>query len=189
MVKNKKCNRCGCTKALELFPRNGKYYRNQCKLCLRKYHQEYNTRPEVRQRDKERRATLEFKARKRAATKREYAAIKADPVRAEAKRKGTRVRLRKRYATDPEYRRKKLEQSRGRDMRAYDKMRRARDTKKISARKRLQEAVKAGRVVRPGRCEECGKKGKTTGHHEDYTKALVVEWLCTTCHGKQHQLA
>jgi hypothetical protein len=36
-------------------------------------------------------------------------------------------------------------------------------------------------------CEKCGSV-KSEMHHQDYTKPLLVEWLCRTCHLNLHKL-
>lgn len=56
--------------------------------------------------------------------------------------------------------------------------------------KRRAEAIAAGAekkglIKKPDKCNRC--KINTIHlekHHEDYSKPLVVEWLCTPCHGK-----
>ena len=50
------------------------------------------------------------------------------------------------------------------------------------ARRAVAQAVKTGRLVRPDSCSECGQLAKVPGHHEDYWRLLVVQWLCPTCH-------
>lgn len=55
---------------------------------------------------------------------------------------------------------------------------------KVRARKALNHAVAAGRIV-PQPCEKCGAE-PAQGHHEDYSKPLEVEWLCAGCHSKLH---
>lgn len=61
-------------------------------------------------------------------------------------------------------------------------------TQKTAARNILNAAVRSGEVVRPEICEDCGKKKKITGHHEDYLKPLHVQWLCHLCHAALHRL-
>ena len=49
----------------------------------------------------------------------------------------------------------------------------------------LRNAIKRGDIQR-GPCSECGKPG-AHGHHEDYSKPLVVTWLCHLCHIEHHR--
>lgn len=59
----------------------------------------------------------------------------------------------------------------------------------------VHRAIKAGRLVRPDRCERCGedpgkaKDGRplVQAHHEDYSRPLEVRWLCTLCHALEHR--
>lgn len=59
-------------------------------------------------------------------------------------------------------------------------------TDQVVARRVLNSAVRSGSVKRPCRCEECGRSRPVHGHHRDYSKPLVVNWLCSECHGRQH---
>jgi hypothetical protein len=43
-------------------------------------------------------------------------------------------------------------------------------------------AIKKGRIVRPNRCEGCGKACKPDGAHYDYSQPFNVRWLCRSCH-------
>lgn len=56
---------------------------------------------------------------------------------------------------------------------------------KTIARNKLNQAVKAGHVVR-GNCSSCGTDKDVEGHHHDYGQPLDVEWLCRPCHKKVH---
>ena len=51
----------------------------------------------------------------------------------------------------------------------------------------LCAAVKSGKILRPKRCSRCGARAKVHGHHEDYSKPLAVEWLCSPCHREHHR--
>lgn len=57
---------------------------------------------------------------------------------------------------------------------------------KALAHSRLWHAIQDGKIVRKTKCEECGSTEKIHAHHEDYSKALDVIWLCVPCHGKRH---
>lgn len=57
-----------------------------------------------------------------------------------------------------------------------------------SAQIAVSNAVRDGLLVKPNSCECCGGNEKIEGHHDDYTKKLIVRWLCETCHKKWHKL-
>lgn len=67
--------------------------------------------------------------------------------------------------------------------RAYEE----RHPEKTEARKLLSAAVRRGEIVKPEECEGCGQTKRLQAHHEDYSKPLVVQWLCSLCHGMQHR--
>lgn len=48
----------------------------------------------------------------------------------------------------------------------------------------IARAVKEGILVRPSKCEKCGKTCKPEGHHPDYNEPFKVKWLCHKCHSK-----
>lgn len=50
----------------------------------------------------------------------------------------------------------------------------------------VQAAVKAGTLVRPIVCPQCGRPGTIHSHHEDYMDPLNVMWLCPKCHKQRH---
>jgi ribosomal protein S27AE len=59
---------------------------------------------------------------------------------------------------------------------------------KYAAYRIYWKAVKDGVLVRPDTCSRCGRrpKGAVEGHHADYSKPLVVEWVCKSCHAAIH---
>jgi len=56
--------------------------------------------------------------------------------------------------------------------------------KKCEAHWKLNDALEAGKVIKPLHCSKCGSGRKILGHHEDYELPLEVEWLCYSCHKK-----
>lgn len=58
-------------------------------------------------------------------------------------------------------------------------------TEKYKARYKLRNAVWQGKIIKLP-CEVCGDK-RSQGHHEDYTKALEVKWLCDKHHKALHR--
>jgi len=58
------------------------------------------------------------------------------------------------------------------------------------ARRVTRTAINRGILVRPCRCQKCGKlpsprkdgKSAIQCHHPDYSDPLHVEWLCSPCH-------
>lgn len=57
-------------------------------------------------------------------------------------------------------------------------------TKARSAQSLLAYHVKAGNIIRPCNCEECGKTARIEGAHRNYDEPLNVRWLCRSCHVK-----
>ncbi len=48
--------------------------------------------------------------------------------------------------------------------------------------------VGQGNIKKPDRCSRCRRVGQLNAHHEDYSKPLVVKWLCSICHGLEHRI-
>lgn len=56
-----------------------------------------------------------------------------------------------------------------------------------SAQNAVAKAVRSGKLVRPEKCEECGKECKPGAYHLDPLKKLDVLWLCYRCQGKRRR--
>lgn len=65
---------------------------------------------------------------------------------------------------------------------------RRRNKLKSNAHRIAALAVKSGILKPKKRCEDCNKRRKLSKHHEDHSKPLQVEWLCSKCHGKRHRI-
>jgi len=50
----------------------------------------------------------------------------------------------------------------------------------------IYKALKAGRLVRPLKCDRCRTRCYPDAHHFDYIKRLEVKWLCRKCHSNEH---
>jgi len=55
------------------------------------------------------------------------------------------------------------------------------------ARVVVNKAICDGRLSRPDACDLCHRADRPIeGHHRDYSKPLVVDWLCARCHAAIH---
>lgn len=59
---------------------------------------------------------------------------------------------------------------------------------KVKAHKKVMNALRSGKLLRPTHCEICGKECKPEAHHWDYSKPLDVLWCCRICHNFIHTL-
>jgi len=66
----------------------------------------------------------------------------------------------------------------------YHRQAAARFPERVRAYKKVQYAIRVGKLTRPTNCPECGVGTRLHAHHEDYGKPLDVKWLCALCHGK-----
>ncbi len=66
----------------------------------------------------------------------------------------------------------------------HDQKYRQLNPEKIKARSAVSHAIRDGKLIRPSHCESCSKKRFAEAHHKDYSKPLIVNWLCKECHKK-----
>lgn len=50
----------------------------------------------------------------------------------------------------------------------------------------VSNAIRDGKIIKLP-CEECGRKD-SEAHHEDYSKPLMIKWLCRKHHGEIHRM-
>lgn len=114
-------------------------------------------------------------------------------VRRDADLEGHRARDRKRYYEQE----KRRQQAR----RAYENA--SAEKKRFYKRKwaldnmvardchvKIGNAVSQGRLSKPDQCSRCGESTPSRrlhAHHEDYSKPLEIEWICSKCHGMEHR--
>lgn len=82
------------------------------------------------------------------------------------------------YSEKTEYQKKAIRRS----TQAYKR----RNPHKNRAHKRVYDAIKSGRLVRPTSCEICKEHGLIHAHHDDYSKPLDVKFICRSCHVQLH---
>ena len=63
---------------------------------------------------------------------------------------------------------------------------RKRNPKKTKAHAIVARAIRSGNLVKMP-CEECGSDKDIHAHHNDYSKALNINWLCSSCHTLWHK--
>ena len=56
---------------------------------------------------------------------------------------------------------------------------------KATARAYAREYLKRGKITKQP-CEDCGNI-ESEIHHSDYSKPLLITWLCRSCHLKRHK--
>ena len=61
-------------------------------------------------------------------------------------------------------------------------------TPKRLARKRVENALRYGRLTKPDLCEGCLSRRAKVAHHVTYeASGLDIVWLCRSCHTHEHK--
>lgn len=50
----------------------------------------------------------------------------------------------------------------------------------------ISNLIRDGKIFKKP-CEKCGAIKNIQAHHNDYTKPLIINWLCTKHHGEHHR--
>lgn len=50
--------------------------------------------------------------------------------------------------------------------------------------RQLRYKINKGEIIRPSKCEQCGKESKIEAAHYNYDEPYRVRWLCRSCHAK-----
>jgi hypothetical protein len=62
-----------------------------------------------------------------------------------------------------------------------------RNPEKHAAHIQVENALRAGILIKPASCEICDIVAPLHAHHVDYSDPLLVVWLCTKCHKDVHR--
>jgi hypothetical protein len=60
--------------------------------------------------------------------------------------------------------------------------------RRFPGRVRAQQQARRAGAMPPTCCENCGLARRVERHHHDYTRPLVVIWLCKPCHALADKL-
>jgi len=166
----KRCSKCGEYKALDDF-----YHKSaardgltaQCKGCISAHQKQYREANAELLRDKSRSQYLVHRDARRASMRAYY------------------LQNKERWY---EYVRRRRSTKEGRLAKNQESAKwREANPEKYTAQYQLNNAIKLGKVERPGVCSLCGKASdRIHGHHPDYSKPLEVIWLCESCHKVVH---
>lgn len=107
--------------------------------------------------------------------------------------KYTREYRRNRLRTDPVFREQQRKEGREKYYRNKDKYlernKKVMQTPEGKARMFIYHAIRCGYIKRPDKCSKCKQSCKPQAHHHSgYKNPLKVQWLCSFCHGKKHQI-
>jgi len=51
----------------------------------------------------------------------------------------------------------------------------------------IGNAIARNEIIKPDNCSICNSTKKIESHHDDYTKPLLIRWLCEKCHKEWHR--
>ena len=69
----------------------------------------------------------------------------------------------------------------------YTKQYRKDNKRKGQVHKIIRNRIISGKLKRPKICPVCHRTGLVVAHHDDYSKPLIIEWMCVSCHLLLHR--
>lgn len=171
----KKCTGCGVEKEVTSFARRKdrkEGYRTRCNDCINEKRRERfeNLEKYKQKREREKKYYNSHREKLNEAQKKYYENL------TEEKKQKLAEKKRIYFRNSQEQKKKK-----------YEYLRNIYDKKKIYANIQIYEALQSGKIIKPSRCQICGKEKTLDGHHHDYDKPLDVIWVCRKCHMKIHK--
>ncbi len=168
-MQTKTCSKCRLLKPRDCFYPDKKRkdgLRPWCKSCSETAQKEYRNRPETKELEHKQYRTLTYRiaGRLRQRKHRQKPSVRLSEIKSGKARMATQMD-------------KMIE---------YNKSAYKKNPKKFVARRILNNAVNAGKIIKPNLCQQCHSVRRIHGHHDDYNKPLEVKWLCTYCHGRLH---
>ncbi len=175
------CNHCRIEKPTSEFHRLHDGFAPKCKQCIREYQREYNRRPEIKERDSERKKVERAeKPWLELGRQRRYLATD------NGRRKHSEIS--KRYRQTKKYKIRAAKYSVCETRLKYRAEYAIKYPDRIKARYELNKAISRKAITRAKICEKCGGVGRIEGHHYlgyDPIHWFEVHWLCTSCHAKE----
>jgi hypothetical protein len=177
------CKECGIEKNESEFFKHRNSFQGKCKLCRREQIKKLEKNNPEKYKKKERERNLIRNATNERKLWREK--------NREKNEKNIALQCRK-YRTENKenlYEKAKLWREKNKEKYCQSiKRHHEQNPHKRRARQRLFYHIKKGNMTRPNFCSKCNKECIPEAHHEDYTKALDVKWLCRSCHGYEHRI-
>ena len=177
----KKCSKCGVEKSEDEFHKDKRRSRGvvySCKKCQSKYAKLW--RLKNLERTRECSAQWYIKNKKRASTTSKKYYVKNKNIILK-KTKKYREKNRDKSARWS----KKWRENNKERRRLYSKEWRKNNKEKDQAHKKLNYALKTGKIIKQN-CEFCGS-AKSFGHHPNYNFPLIVRWVCPLHHSFIHK--
>lgn len=182
----KKCTKCGKILPLNCFPKHKlcKYgVTSTCMECTKIAAKAYREANKDKIAETGKKWREEHKDEKREMDRRYYEEHKEQHKRRCKKYKeANKDKIAEMYKNWNKRNEERLKEYRSRYYEYYKERNKA----ELKARSKLSNAIRDGKILRPNKCDRCGKKCTPDGHHWNYAYPLNVIWLCRSCHKIVH---